>query len=458
MDHVTNSEPRSFLYFFDFISHGMPLTSMEPSAVFTRVFPFIAALYFPVPCGCKSARLQICEAKLEGEGEGEGDGEGDGEEDLEGRMGRARQADRWKVHILLMVVQFTYGVSYVLNKVALNNGMNRIVFSVYRDVVALAVLGPLAYFFERDIRSAAPALRLILLFICLGFTGIFGGQLLLLTGLQLTSSSFVAIMTNATPVVAFTISVLFRLEHIRYKRHDGQAKLTGILACISGAMLISIYKGPVILGSTTTIPLHQQADMHLNNSSASSFLNFNISSWQLGAICLVANSLCLGTYLNLQAPTLSLYPAPISITFFAYLFGAAMLAIFGSWKIQESSSWMISGWTDVLAFVYSGIISSGVNFALMTTCVHLVGPFLVTAYMPMQGVATAILAHIFLVEALYLGNILGALLVVLGLYLVTWGQKKQQQLEACTPKIGLTTDDAQPVIPPKSSFEEPLLG
>ncbi|KAJ7549775.1 hypothetical protein O6H91_07G068200 [Diphasiastrum complanatum] len=312
-------------------------------------------------------------------------------------MGRARQADRWKVHILLMVVQFTYGVSYVLNKVALNNGMNRIVFSVYRDVVALAVLGPLAYFFER-------------------------------------------------------------LEHIRYKRHDGQAKLTGILACISGAMLISIYKGPVILGSTTTIPLHQQADMHLNNSSASSFLNFNISSWQLGAICLVANSLCLGTYLNLQAPTLSLYPAPISITFFAYLFGAAMLAIFGSWKIQESSSWMISGWTDVLAFVYSGIISSGVNFALMTTCVHLVGPFLVTAYMPMQGVATAILAHIFLVEALYLGNILGALLVVLGLYLVTWGQKKQQQLEACTPKIGLTTDDAQPVIPPKSSFEEPLLG
>lgn len=55
----------------------------------------------------------------------------------------------WKVHVALVLVQLGYGSSYVLNKVALTNGVNPIVFAVYRDIICLIVLIPLAIFAER---------------------------------------------------------------------------------------------------------------------------------------------------------------------------------------------------------------------------------------------------------------------------------------------------------------------
>ena len=49
----------------------------------------------------------------------------------------------------MLLVQFAYGGSNILMKIALEKGLNQIVFVVYRHVIAVILLGPFAYVIER---------------------------------------------------------------------------------------------------------------------------------------------------------------------------------------------------------------------------------------------------------------------------------------------------------------------
>lgn len=54
------------------------------------------------------------------------------------------RGERTRVQLALITVQLGYGVYYVLTKAAISGGVNRFVFAVYRDAIALCLLGPLA--------------------------------------------------------------------------------------------------------------------------------------------------------------------------------------------------------------------------------------------------------------------------------------------------------------------------
>ncbi len=54
-------------------------------------------------------------------------------------------SDAWKVQATLLLVQLNYGGYNVIAKLALSGGINQLLFCVLCDVVALVILGPLAY-------------------------------------------------------------------------------------------------------------------------------------------------------------------------------------------------------------------------------------------------------------------------------------------------------------------------
>ncbi|XVE58212.1 hypothetical protein DITRI_Ditri04bG0151900 [Diplodiscus trichospermus] len=52
-------------------------------------------------------------------------------------------------YMAMVLVQFAYGGSNILIKIALERSFNQFVFVVYRHIIALLLLGPPAYVLER---------------------------------------------------------------------------------------------------------------------------------------------------------------------------------------------------------------------------------------------------------------------------------------------------------------------
>jgi hypothetical protein len=69
---------------------------------------------------------------------------------------------QWPVHAALLVTQLLSGGYYVIIKMALVHEMNLIVFSVYRDLLALVFLIPAAWLIERLVFLSIPLFKVVL--------------------------------------------------------------------------------------------------------------------------------------------------------------------------------------------------------------------------------------------------------------------------------------------------------
>lgn len=54
-----------------------------------------------------------------------------------------------KLLIALLVLQLCFAGFHIVSRLALNIGVSQIVYPVYRNIIALVLLGPFAYFLEK---------------------------------------------------------------------------------------------------------------------------------------------------------------------------------------------------------------------------------------------------------------------------------------------------------------------
>ncbi|KAJ7535764.1 hypothetical protein O6H91_12G045000 [Diphasiastrum complanatum] len=154
------------------------------------------------------------------------------------------------MHLMLIVAQLGFAGFEVLARVALVSGVSPFVFAVYRNVIAFAVLAPVSYFFEKTKRPPLTLSIIGQLFI-LGLIGVFINQVTYFTGLSLTSATFTSAMLNSTPAFTFILAAILRFEKVRRRSIDGQAKILGTTLSVSGAILMTVYKGPALLRTTS---------------------------------------------------------------------------------------------------------------------------------------------------------------------------------------------------------------
>lgn len=57
--------------------------------------------------------------------------------------------ERAKLHLAMTIFQFGYAGNHVIMRTALNMGVSKLVFPLYRNIIAVIVLVPFAYFLEK---------------------------------------------------------------------------------------------------------------------------------------------------------------------------------------------------------------------------------------------------------------------------------------------------------------------
>ncbi|KAK8648949.1 hypothetical protein V6N13_129691 [Hibiscus sabdariffa] len=360
--------------------------------------------------------------------------------------------ERLQLHMAMLALQFGYAGFHVVSRAALNMGVSKLVFPVYRNIIALLLLLPFAYFLEKKERPAI-TLNFLLQFFLLALVGITANQGFYLLGLDNTSPTFASAIQNSVPAITFLMAAILRIEKVRLDRKDGISKVIGTILCVAGASVITLYKGPAIYSPVP--PLNKPTPMFVSLGDA------NGKNWTLGCLYLIGHCLSWSAWLVLQAPVLKKYPARLSVTSNTCFFGLIQFLIIALVFERDSQAWMFHSGGELFTILYAGVVASGIAFAVQIWCIDRGGPVFVAVYQPVQTLVVAIMASIALGEEFYLGGIIGAVLIIAGLYLVLWGKSEERKFAAqekraleSTPERGNSSRTSSHV---KTSLTQPLL-
>ncbi|XP_023525390.1 WAT1-related protein At4g08300-like [Cucurbita pepo subsp. pepo] len=333
-------------------------------------------------------------------------------------------------HYLAMIsLQFGYAGMYVITMLCLKKGMNHYVLAVYRHLVATIVISPFAFVLERKIRPKMtfPILARILL---LGFLEPVLDQNLYYVGLKLTSATFTSATVNILPAVTFIMALVFRLETVNFKKIRSIAKVAGTMVTIGGAMVMTLYKGPVV-------EIFHAHGHHAAQQTSSESAD---QHWVLGTLMLLGSIVGWSGFFILQSFTLKKYPAELSLTALICIAGTVEGSIVTLIMERDFSVWVIGWDSRLLAAVYTGVICSGLAYYIQGVVIRQRGPVFVTSFTPLCMIITAFLGFVILAEQIHLGSIIGAFFIVMGLYLVVWGKAKDHLNKLTSQKGAAATE------------------
>ncbi|CAN4110622.1 unnamed protein product [Withania somnifera] len=315
--------------------------------------------------------------------------------------------------LLLMIMgQMILAGMNIVFKLATSDGMTSSILIFYRSFFASIFMVPVAFFIERGKRVKLTKMVLLQGFLC-GLLGGSVGQNMYVQSLIYTSPTFISAMFNLIPAMTFIVAIIFRLERLGWNSSAGKAKVLGTIVCISGAMLLTLYKGPAInMGRTNINLLH--SPKHKGERRP-----------LLGAFLSLAGCICYALVLIVQAKAAKRYPCPYSFTALLNVMAAVQCFVVAVAVERDWNEWKLGWNVRLLASAYTGIFVSGVLFTIIAWVVRMKGPVYVSVFNPLMLVMVAITGYLFLGEKLFLGSILGSIVIVCGLYVVLWGKDKE---------------------------------
>ncbi|KAJ4850758.1 hypothetical protein Tsubulata_050221, partial [Turnera subulata] len=296
----------------------------------------------------------------------------------------------------VMVSQCSIVGMGIIFKAASMKGMSFPAYLLYSRVVSTLFLLPFFFLFPSAVKlpsSRAPLywriclLSLItLLMLPLAYKGI-----------EYSSPTLSSAMGNLSPACTFILAIIFRMERRpAIDKSSSQAKIIGTLVTISGALVISLYKGPEIISVSSTKPSTSFPQYSLGLSST--------KNWVIGGLLLATEDVLVSIWFIIMAQVMRIYPAEIGVMFFCYLieiFIAAPVCIIAE---PNLSAWRLRPDISLVAVIYAGF--NGLCFILRTWAVRVKGPVYIAMFKPLSMAIAAFMSFILLGEALHLGRML----------------------------------------------------
>ncbi|KAI3452396.1 hypothetical protein Pfo_009061 [Paulownia fortunei] len=316
----------------------------------------------------------------------------------------------------MVVAECTTVGSSTVYKAAVSKGLSYHIFMLYSYAISALVLIPLSYIFHRKTQLPPLTIGLLFKFFLLGALG-FVGQYLGNIGIAFSSPTLGSAMSNLTPATTFILAILFRMEKIELLSSSSQAKIIGTVLSIAGAFIVVLYKGPAIIRSR----VHESPPVPISLHEVSVQ-----SNWIAGGVALAAEYIIVSIWYTYQAKVIKEYPAEMLLVFF-YNVSCSILSLadclitepnFNAWKVKPD--------VRLISILYAGTLGTGLSILVHTWGLHVKGPVYVALFLPMTIAIAAIMGVILLGDTLYLGCIIGSIIISTGFYTVVWGKTKEE--------------------------------
>ncbi|KAG6522014.1 WAT1-related protein At2g37460-like [Zingiber officinale] len=333
-------------------------------------------------------------------------------------------------------VQLAYAAMFLASRLAFTKGMSHFAFVLYRQIVATLAIGlPAAYYLYRGGRWSCMTWRSMKHVFILALIGISFSQNFYYAGLALTSSTFASTMNNLIPVVTFLLAYFLKLERVRIKVWDGQAKILGTLFCVGGAMLMTFYENTA---SQRQEDSHVQQLLYLDHfplgQSLLKLVGKSHGSFLFGALLTIIGSWSMSFFMIYQAWIVREYPSQLTLSAMVSFMGCLQCALV-SLLLENPSALVIQWDMQPVLIAYSGIFCTGLGFFIIMWCVKERGPVFITMFSPLSSVVVAIMEPLLLHAQLTLGSVLGMAIIIAGLYLYLWAKAQDGNPSTDQPQL-----------------------
>ncbi|KAH0865172.1 hypothetical protein HID58_082383, partial [Brassica napus] len=319
---------------------------------------------------------------------------------------RLKMLESAKPYFAMVCLQFGYVGMNLVTKVVLDRGMSHFVLVAYRNVFATAALAPFALLSERKGRPKMTFPIFMQIFV-LALLGPVIDQNLYYAGLKLTSPIFAGAVTSIVPALTFIISIIFRMEKVKTRKVRFQAKVVGTLVIVVGAILMILFKSPLII----FLRSHLIGEDYLK---ATVFLLIASLSW--------------ASFFVLQAATLKTYSSHLSLSTMVCFMGTLQSTALTFVMEPSLSAWNVGFDMNLLASAYAGIMTSSIAYyvqGMMMTKQK--SPVFVTAFNPLIVIFGSIIGVLVLGQRLYVGGVLGMVILMMGVCVVLWGKEGDEE-------------------------------
>ncbi|CAH8319126.1 unnamed protein product [Eruca vesicaria subsp. sativa] len=307
-------------------------------------------------------------------------------------VGERSIAEKWSPVMAIVVANVATGSVNALVKKALAGGVNHMVIGAYRLAISAFILAPLAYFLERKARPKITFRLMIDHFI----SGLLGASLLqffFMLGLLYTSATVAGAFVSMLPAITFALSLILRTESVRnLKGKAGMLKVMGTFICVSGAMLLTFYKGPQI----SHFHSHPEGLHHNNNNKT--------DNWLLGCLYATIGTTFLSLWMIFQGTLNTKYPCKYTSTCLMSVFGSFQCALLSLYKRRDAKDWVMDDRFVIFVIIYAGIVGQALSTVATSWSIKRVGAVFASTFSPVILISATLFDFLILHTPLYLGR------------------------------------------------------
>ncbi|KAA0035125.1 hypothetical protein IC582_003749 [Cucumis melo] len=358
--------------------------------------------------------------------------------------------DDYKPAVAMVGLQCIFAALAIFSRAALLQGMSPRVFVFYRNAIATVAMAPAMFLSSKKSGSR----------ISIGFKGFFvisitalvgvtANQNAYFEGLYLSSSSAASAIVNLIPAITFVMAATVGLEKIRARSWRTVAKIVGTIVCVAGAASMALIKGPKLLNS-------QMLPKNITVLNMLGIVQPEHDTWFLGCVLLFVSSCFWAFWIIMLVPVSKHCPDPVISGTWMLFIATILNGIFTVLVDDNTKVWTLPTPLQLATCVYAGT-TSAFSFCVQSWCVSRRGPLFTALFNPVCTVITTFVSSLFLHEDLYVGSLMGAISVIIGLYIVLWGKAKDVQ--GMKPQVLVTADEQHGIIIDDSEkdLEQPLL-